>query len=106
MSLAKNPPCHWTEEEHTVTIASIFARHSLLTMALVNGIGDPSPCGGYVLFSNPDKQHDVYYGFAGAVNERIPAGATMKISRPTPYVPKGTCPSLPQRVSIKYFATE
>ena len=73
-------------------------------MVLVNDPGNPNCNGVFVEFSNPDKRHSFYYGFAGVINEKMEANSTRDIRWNAPYLYKDRSnPSFVARVSIRYF---
>ena len=61
--------------------------------------------GAFVKFENPDKEHRVYYGFAGVVNGMIEAGSTQARSWSAPYLyANRPNPAFQARVAVRYFA--
>ena len=96
---------NWIEEEYIVTYVSISVRHANINLSLVNGAGQMDEHGAYVKFENPDKEHRVYYGFSGVVNEMIEAGSTQARSWSAPYLyVDRPDPAFQARVTIRYFA--
>ena len=96
---------HWVDTEMNVTCYSSTFPNTLINALLVNGPGEPNCNGAFVEFSNPDKTHPFYYGFAGVINERMEANSTRDIKWPAPYLYKDRPnPAFVARVSIRYFA--
>jgi hypothetical protein len=88
-----------------VTYVSIPVRHGNIHLSLANSAGQMDEHGAFVKFENPDKEHRVYYGFAGVANEMIEAGSTQVRSWSAPYLyANRPNPGFQARVTIRYFA--
>lgn len=95
----------WITTEIMVTCYSKSVAHAYITAVLVSSPGNPNCNGALIEFTNPDKTHSFYYGFAGVANERIEANTTKALSWSAPYFYKDRPnPPFAARVTIKYFA--
>jgi hypothetical protein len=94
----------WIETEIVVTCYSRSVPHAHITAVLVNTPGQPNCNGALVEFTNPDKTHPFFYGFAGIANERIEANTTRAVTWGAPYLYMNRQnPAFAARVTIKYF---
>jgi len=95
----------WITTEITVTCMSRSVPHAFITAVLVSSPGNPNCNGALIEFTNPDKTHPFYYGFAGVANEQMEANTTKALSWGAPYLYKDMPnPPFAARVTIKYFA--
>jgi hypothetical protein len=98
---------HWEEAEVNVGEATIYLMHSLISAGLVKENGEPNQWGAYVSFSNPDKVHPFFYGFAGVINERFEPGTSKLVRWPAPYLANNRPnPAFVARIAVRYWVRD